>query len=204
MAGWRQAGNFPPALPVLAGVSQMARQVHCFEVVEGQEWLLPTDGEDYERFFAMDGTVIRDWAPPTMALLTHREDGRPTTYSDFPWLGEHAPIFRARAVEQLGKIAEGYGQLLPLRGEEAWLYNVTNVLDALDQERARITYFDDGSILAVERYAFKAEAIQAAEIFKLPGRASPVFVTDQFVARVRDSGLAGVSFRSLAGLQNPE
>ena len=178
----------------------MLNRIYCFEVVEGQEWLVPTDAGDVERLFALDGSAIHDWRPPAMKLLTHDESGRARTYSDFPWLGEHAPIFRPRAFERLSEVALNYGQLLPLRGEDAWLYNVTNVLDCLDHERSRIACFDDGAILAIEQYAFKADRIGAAEIFKLPGRASSVFVTESFVSRVRKSGLVGVSFRLLATL----
>lgn len=173
-------------------------RIYCFEGVDGHEWLLPVDGEEFERFFSLDGRAVQDWDPPEMTLLTHDESGRPRAYSDFPWLGEHAPIFRRRAIERLGDVALRYGQFLPLQGEgDAWLYNVTNVLDALDEERARIVRFDDGSILAIEDYAFKADVIGASEVFKLPMRASPVFVTDQFVARVRNSGLVGVAFTPL-------
>lgn len=176
----------------------MSHCIYHFEVVEGQEWLVPLESGDYDRFFSMDGRVIRDWDPPAMRILTHDDSGRMRTHSDFPWLGEHVPIFAARAVASLGRVALQYGQLLPLRGQEAWLYNVTNVVDALDEGRSRITYFDDGTILAIEEYAFKWEKIGASEIFKLPVRASPVFVTHRFCDRVRDSGLVGVSFKLLS------
>lgn len=173
-------------------------KIYCFEVVEGQEWILPTNSEDHHRFNGMDGTVIKDWDPPSMSVLKYRDDGQPRSCSDFPWLGAHVPVFSRRAVDALATVALEYGQLLPLKGEEdAWLYNVTHVLDALDEERSRIVYFDDGDILTVEQYAFQAEKVDAAEVFKLPLRASPVFVTEQFVQRVRSSGLVGVSFEFL-------
>jgi hypothetical protein len=85
---------------------------------------------------------------------------------------------------------------VPLRGEKVWLLNVTNVIDALDKERSRIVYFDDGDILAIEKYAFDADKIGTAEVFKLPMRASPVFVNEVFVDRVRNAGLRTVSFNT--------
>jgi hypothetical protein len=126
-------------------------------------------------------------------LLNH--EGR--FYSDFPWLGEHVPFLRKPAVEALGHILLKYGQLLPVRGEEVWLFNATTVLDALDHERSQIVYFDDGDILAIERHVFDRGRIGTAEVFKLPMRASPVFVTDSFVEQVRSAGLRGVSFKAL-------
>jgi hypothetical protein len=122
-------------------------------------------------------------------------DSDDRTYSDFPWLGSHAPFLRSAAVRALESVLREHGQLLPVRGEDVWLFNVTTVLDALDREHAQIAYFDDGSILAIERHCFDAGRIGAAEIFKLPMRASSVYVTDDFVERVRDAGLSGVSFQ---------
>lgn len=160
-----------------------------FEVLEGQEWIFPIDRSYFEQFWALDGTTISDWIEPVMAI-----NGEERTYSDFPWLGEHAPILRKPAVDALTQVLLQYGQLLPMQGEEVWLFNATTVIDALDTERSQIAYFDDGSILAIERHAFKTDVIGEAEIFKLPMRASPVYVTDVFVDRVRKANLRGVTF----------
>lgn len=167
----------------------MPLTIYKFQVIEDQEWIFPADDDDYETFFAMDGRVIQDWIAPVMKLDT--ED---RTYSDFPWLGEHAPILKKPAVDALGPVLADHGQLLPLRGEEVWLFNATTVLDALDRERSRIAYFDNGEILDIERHVFRAEKIGAAELFKLPMRASAVYVAGSFVEKVRNAGLGGVSF----------
>jgi hypothetical protein len=39
--------------------------IYKFAVLEDQEWIFPVDDGALETFFAMDGRVIRDWAPPT-------------------------------------------------------------------------------------------------------------------------------------------
>lgn len=170
----------------------MTMTVYRFEVVEGQEWIFPTDEEHFEMFFALDGSVISDWDPPVMAI-----DSEARTWSDFPWLGEHVPFLRPPAVAALGPILMKHGQLLPVRGADVRLFNVTTVIDALDLERSRIVHFDDGSILAIERHVFHAGRVGTAEIFKLPMRASAVYVTEPFVERVRQAGLRGVSFTAL-------
>ncbi|TXL76388.1 hypothetical protein FHP25_12125 [Vineibacter terrae] len=170
----------------------MTLTVHTFAVVEGQEWIFPADESHFGMFDAMDGRAFTDWDPPLMAI---DREGR--TYSDFPWLGEHVPILRKPAVEALGDVLLQHGQLLPVRGEDVWLFNATAVRDALDHARSRIVYFGDGSILAIERHVFDATRIAAAEVFKLPMRASPVYVTDHFVERVRRAGLRGVAFRAV-------
>lgn len=165
------------------------KTISKFEVVKGQEWISPIDQSHFERFWSLDGRQVSDWNPPVMTIFDEE-----SAYSDFPWLGEHAPILRKPAVDALTQVLLQYGQLLPLRGEEVWLFNATTMIDALDTERSQIAYFDDGSILAIERHAFKTDVIGEAEIFKLPMRASPVYVTDVFVDRVRKANLRGVTF----------
>ncbi|WP_192181618.1 imm11 family protein [Mesorhizobium amorphae] len=171
----------------------MPISLYEFAVLEDQEWILPVDDSYFEFFFGLDGRVLDTWDPPVMQRIA--DDDRVYLYSDFPWLGEHAPLLRKPAVDALAASLQPYGQLLPLRGEEVWLFNVTNVIDALDKERSQIVTFEDGDILAIERYAFHADRIGNAEIFKLPMRASSVFVNDVFVDRVRNAGLKTVSFK---------
>ncbi len=75
----------------------MPLTVYKFEVIEGQEWIFPADDDDYETFSAMDGRVIQDWIAPVMKL-----DRAERTYSDFPWLGEHAPILKKTRSRRTG------------------------------------------------------------------------------------------------------
>lgn len=168
--------------------------VYCLTVLEGQEWILPSDPDDFELFFALDGSLLTNWSRPVMQLLREHDDGKERSYSDFPWLGAYAPILKLPAVTALENTLAPYGQLLPLRGEQAWLFNVTRVLDALDEQRSDIVRFDDGEILTVERYEFIRSVLAGHGIFKLPGRSSPVFVTPDFIETVRQSRLRGVSF----------
>ncbi len=158
---------------------------------------MPTHPAEFEAFFALDGSVLVDWSPPRMEFLEMNENGAQLTYSDFPWLGAHAPILRESAITALGPILETYGQVLPLEGAPVWLFNVTRVLPALDEQRSKIVRFDDGDILAIEEHVFLADEIGGNEIFKLAGRASMTFVTQRFVERVRDAGLRGVCFEML-------
>ena len=164
--------------------------IHQFAVSEGQEWVLPVDDDCYEVFFGLDGRSLEGWEPPVM----RRAEEGARLYSDFPWLGERAPLLRQPAVGALAAALRPYGELVALRGEKVWLLNVTTVIDALDEAHSQIVRFDGGDILAIERYAFDAAKIGAAEVFKLPMRASPVFVNDVFVERVRKAGLRNVSF----------
>lgn len=172
----------------------MPMAIYKFAVLENQEWIVPVDDDDFEAFLAMDGRVIRNWAPPVMRMVETDEGSGESSYSDFPWLGEHAPILKKPAVDALAPVLTQYGQLLPLEGEPVWLFNVTTIVDALDKQKSHIVYFDDGDILDIERHVFRTDVIGTTEIFKLPGRASAVYATDRFVDRVWGAGLRGVAF----------
>lgn len=172
--------------------AEVTLTIYRFAVAGDQEWILPDDDDHFEMFFAMDGSVIANWHPPAMKIY-----GEEKTYSDFPWHGEHAPFLRAPAVEALKPILQKHGQLLPIRGADAWFFNATIVLDALDEERSKIVRFDDGSILDIEHHVFNADIIGTVDMFKRPGRASPVYVTGRFVEQVRSAELRGVAFREL-------
>jgi len=141
----------------------MTMTIYKFAVFENQEWIFPVDDDEFETFFAMDGRVIQDWALPVMRMVEAEEEAEEPSYSDFPWLGEHAPILKQPAVEALAPVLTQYGQLLPLKGEDVWLFNVTTVLDALDKEKSSIVYFDDGDILDIEQHVFKRDVIGTAE-----------------------------------------
>ena len=92
----------------------MSMTIYKFAVVENQEWIFPADEEDFETFLSLDGRVIEHWAAPVMRIVEAKEKARKPSYSDFPWLGEHAPILRKPAVDALAPVLIRYGQLLPL------------------------------------------------------------------------------------------
>ncbi|HEV8580065.1 MAG TPA: DUF1629 domain-containing protein [Thermoanaerobaculia bacterium] len=139
------------------------------------------------------------WTPPVMELI-HEDEGRRLSESDSPWLGSDALIFRPRAVAALGQLLRDNGELLPLVCPEAelWLFNVTNVIDALDQEASQIVRFEDGCIMWIKRHVFRPEILRGENVFKLHGpRVSETFVSDRFVQQWKSSGLKGVEFREV-------
>lgn len=175
-------------------------KIYVLSVVEGQEWVLPRQADDYELFAALGGQRQTGWHAPRMEFLREQEDGSPRQHSDFPWLGEHVLILRATALELLRPTLEPYGEFLPLRSDEAIsLFNVTTVLDALDEERSRLVRFDDGGIMMIESTVLRPDAIGDAEIFKLPERAdgarvSSIYLQESIVRRIGELGLKGIAF----------
>ena len=164
------------------------------EVRPGFEWVLPVHDTDHEYLWSLDGTSRQaTWRPVPVARLTADEQGNPRAEADLPWLGGHVLVLRPSAVAALGPLLERHGELLPLDCPDAelWLFNTMTVVDALDEDHSELVRFDDGAILAVERYAFHAEAV--APVFKVPQLLrGPLFVSDEFAMALADAGLTGL------------
>lgn len=177
-------------------------RIYEFEVCEGYEWVAPLKDADFEIFRAFDGSRRREsWKPVAVRLVKEDEQGRRLLESDVPWLGKHSPVLRSRAVEGLGSLLSGNGELLPLESEEAKLevLNVTSVLDALDEERSTLVRFPSTRrIMKVKTYAFHSEVIARADVFKIPQllRGS-AFVSEEVVRAAKRAGLVGVGFRQV-------
>jgi len=161
----------------------------------------PVSRDDFERVIVeIDGTPRQSsWRPMPVALI-HEDRGRRLSAADSPWHGEHALVFRPRVIDVLGPLLRQYGELLPLLCQEAELvmYNPTQVIDALDEDQSSIWRFSDGSIMWIQRYAFRAEVIGDIDVFKIPNkRASPTFLSERFVDRWKASGLTGLEFKQV-------
>lgn len=160
----------------------------------GFEWVLPVRDTDHEYLWSLDGSPRRpDWRPVPVTRLTEAEDGTPLAAADLPWLGGHVLVLRSGAVEVLAPLLERHGELLPLdcQDTDLWLFNTLTVVDALDEPNSDLVRFDDGSILAVERYAFHPGLV--APVFKVPQLLrGPLFVGDEFASTVATAGLTGL------------
>ena len=170
-------------------------RIYVPTVIEGQEWALPKMPEVDHVLFDLRGQPQIHWIPLRMELLTESEDGTRRGYSDFPWSGEHVLILRRAAAKRLRRIMAPYGEFLSLKGgDELELFNATTELDALDEDRSRIVRYDDGSLMEIERYVLRREAIGNALIFKLPYRASSLYLQAPFVEQISAMGLSGIGF----------
>jgi len=117
---------------------------------------------------------------------------------DTPSLSSHIPVFNARAVKVLGDLLNHSGELLPIvcDNESYFLFNVTQVVDALDEARCELERFDDGRIMFIDSYSFIERKLAGVTIFKLPQRPLGwAYVTDPFVERVKAAKLKGFKFR---------
>ena len=69
-------------------------------------------------------------------------------------------------------------------------------VDALDQAQSSVIKVPGTDrIMYITEVAFIEEAIRDIDIFRLPHRASPTYVSQRFVDRVKAAGLVGLEFK---------
>jgi hypothetical protein len=165
---------------------------------DGYEFCHPADDNEVMTVPRLCNGTPRaaSWTPLEMQL--HREDeGKWLSEADSPWMSSNVLILRPRAIAALRPILLEYGELLPLHcaGAELWLYNVTRVIDALDEAASTIDRLPDGRIILVRRPAFRKEAIGDTEVFKPSHRrGESIFVGQRFADLWHSAGLTGVEF----------
>jgi hypothetical protein len=171
------------------------RNVYQLEADADHKALRMIVGDLSEFVGRFDGTLMKQrWTNVTLGW--DPEDAGPK--GDFPWLLD-VPVFSSRAMRALRDLLEGHGEIIPMtiEGEEYFLFNVTKVIDALDEVNSEvIKYFESPKIMRIPRYIFSAEKLSGVMIFKIPNFYR-VFVTDPFIERVKSAGLKGFWFPRL-------
>lgn len=102
---------------------------------------------------------------------------------------------RARAA--IGTLLEEYGELLPAYAgdKKFFLLHVTSVVDALDESTSVVERFASGKIMRIVKYSLRGDVIGDRDVFRLPNEKWKVFVSERFVAHVRELGLDGFVFK---------
>ncbi len=111
------------------------------------------------------------------------------------------PVFSQRAKDIISPLLSGLGRWIELEYDEAtyWLFYITNVVDALDEEKSTITRFKSSQkVMSIESFVFKPDVVKDQWLFTLPQRpGSNRLVTDRFVELVREHRLTGFLFEKL-------
>ncbi len=168
-------------------------------------YLLRADSDSYESLLITKGSLFefagrfngqpmdRPWTDVTIEA-----DPKPVPKGDFPSLIPGVPVFSPRALHALEDLLLPNGEVLPAicAGEAHYLYNVTRVVDALDESRSDVVRLPGKSeALYISDHVFVADRVRGMAVFKIPQETSgDVFVTDLFVDRVETTGLTGFWF----------
>lgn len=166
-------------------------------VAEGYEWVIAVDDRDFETFAEFDGAPRSSSWTPIKVRRTKGDEHKPGHPSDFPWLGSSSLVFRRRAVDELRDLLEASGEVLPLATEDDVELFVLNaqLVNALDEERASLIKFPGTNrIMHIQKLALVERKIEGLDLFRLPHRGSPTYVSQRFVDRVNAAGLVGLRF----------
>jgi hypothetical protein len=169
-------------------------------VEEGDEWINGVNSADYEVFLTFNGSPRKSAWNPIKVIRLLADQGKDFRTSDFPWLGSHALVMRKNAVEALHDILKTNGELLPLSTEDGVELCVLNacIIDALDVPNSSLMLIPGTDrIMRIKKVTFIASAIKNIDLFRLPHRASPTYVSEQFVERVKAAGLRGLIFKDV-------
>jgi hypothetical protein len=162
----------------------------------------PVDSESFSLFGTFDGRSQLPWTSPLMRPFGS-EDQRgvesPLPQGDLASPLSRVPVFSSRAVDVLRPMLEAAGEILPLDcpGRRYFAFNVTRVVDALDESRSILKRFSDGGVMRIVEPHFKREALEDAHIFKVSQLRTVVFVDDAFVERVLNAELKGFLFEKV-------
>lgn len=169
-------------------------------VAEGYEWVNTAREADYEAFLQFDGRPLAATWKPIGVRRVRADERQEFKPSDFPWLGSDALIMRRSAVDALHEILEANGEVLPLStndGVDLFVLNA-HVVDALDEANSSLMKFPGTNrIMRIRKVAFVASKVEGIDVFRLPHRASPTYMSERFVERVKGAGLRGLVFKEV-------
>jgi hypothetical protein len=116
---------------------------------------------------------------------------------DFPHFFGDVLLLSTRAKAILQDLMAPSGEFLEMKygNESVYAFNVTNVIDVLDENKSEVKRFkSSGRIMSIERYEFIPHLLEDQVIFKIPQQKVRIYVTDKFVKRVNEHGLVGLEF----------
>lgn len=159
------------------------------------------DESDFRQMESLDGSVVigERWKPLQAGLERSFKSGKQRQYTDFPPFLPHVPAVTGRAVLALGEDLARYGELLPLECDdcELYLYNITALADALDEELTEWRYLGGSSTRVIHRPAFLESRVPVDGFFKMPHLpgGGGVHLTESTLQRVLSTaGLQGFRY----------
>jgi hypothetical protein len=148
--------------------------------------------------FGGRNTQRLDWEPIPLTHLwqPHTAVGPVQPYNDYPTITTY-PAFSDRAVNVLRDFLEPNGELLPVETNAGtyYAYNILTKSTALNPEQCKLTIYPGWETAKSDEYlAFDESRLAGHTIFRTREYPGPVFVTEEFKARVEKHCLNGFYF----------
>ena len=173
------------------------------ELDVGYKMLVSADKLSFDRLDDFDGRILKEnWVPLELKFLKEDDCGTYYKKCDAPDLMTGVMVFNQKAVDVLKYMMGESVEILPVNVEDAddkyYAINVIDVGDYLDYEKCEFRYYKDGTIMRIEKFAFKTELIKNKHIFKIslyPG--IYIFISDEFRNAIRKARLKGFEFTEM-------
>lgn len=167
------------------------------QVDETATLVYANDDEMRSGMFAADGRPVEWRTRPTLDVFIEQRRKKAKPRADISALQPGALVLNARAYQVLGSVLAPFGQLLEVNvdGEVEYFYNVTNVVDCIDQDKS----VKRGSGAISKEAFFERKVPVAPAIFKDPKTARSRIYANDAAKEVLDklivgAGLVGVAF----------
>jgi uncharacterized protein DUF1629 len=140
---------------------------------EGQDFFNQSNGKIFK-----GAPIGENWKPPSM-IYDHDND-----MDEVGWFSAFVgnPALSPRVPDKLKQLMEPYGEMLPFQveGESYLAFNVTNVIDALDEGKSEMDKRPTGLVVGVKKFAFKEGYVSHSQFFKLKWHKRNVFLAADF------------------------
>jgi hypothetical protein len=159
--------------------------------------------DQYKSFLAKDNDIAAEryeslrckgkpinWPAPLTIVGDEEDVGIPE--ADIGFINIGSIVLAETSYALLKNVVAQYGQLLPLNldGRSLWLWNVTNIVDALDSKKSEFNSY--GGVVSP---IFSGEKIGQSIAFKIKeDNFTNIYCTDQFVKLVKQNELTGLDF----------
>jgi len=144
---------------------------------------------------------LEEWNPPI--IKEEMEKGRPLRIGDShsTWMG--GCMVSQNMVDKIGSVLEKYGKLFPFevkdKEDTIYRYWITNEISFNSVDKKKSKFFDndysDEDVFKIEKLVFSEKTETKDMIFCIKEEHDKtIFVTEEFVALVKDNDLKGFKF----------
>ena len=115
--------------------------------------------------------------------------------ADFGLINIGSIVLTEHVIDTFGEFAKNYGELIPLEygSRTLMLWNVTNIVDALDEEHSEMNSYG-----GVDEEVFSKEKIGTSKIFKIKeDNFTNIYCTGVFKQMVEENAFSGLVFEEI-------
>jgi hypothetical protein len=167
---------------------------------DNYQMLVPVDEQDYDgsNLWATGERKLSSWKAPEMRWSAKESSSE--SIPDITRINPALYAFNERATQVLGPLLSEYGELLllPVGGEVWSVFNPTNVVDCLDQEKSEWRIKRSGEKGRLIKATLNENKIGDEVVFQIPEKAkSSLFCSNRLLKLVSDNQLTGLNFNPI-------